>query len=162
MPGNNLPFSFLTISNDTNLTFPVIFRLHLWSVPAWPELRHFSTCCLQNLIMSSCHNGHPHLTACYSAIHPRQWNHSPPGCLEPPMSLSLRLLSVVWPSILSAFSGFEGNAKLFRDGWSVRMVQRKWKHPYQSPAACDSHIHTQRNTNGDVHQKRTRTFRHAS
>jgi len=105
------------------------------------------------------------LTACYCSIHPRQWNLSPPGCPEPPMSLSLRRLSVVWPILFSQPSlaprALPNCLRMDDLSGGSRGNRNIPINHQETTARTHTHTHTHRNTNGDVHPKRTHTFRRA-
>lgn len=67
-------FSAPAILNETS-PLPVTLRLGYISKAASVDQSSITQNLLPtNLIISSCFNDHPYLTACYSSIHPRQWN----------------------------------------------------------------------------------------
>lgn len=95
--------------------------------------------------------GHPYLTACYCSVHPWQWNHSPPGRPEPPMSLSLKLLSPVWahPLFLPSralrpapnclrIDDLSADPEETETFVSLELMTRTWMHPFCVHAASQA------------------------
>lgn len=144
VPFSHSPFRSLTVSNDTNQTSEQSFT-------SWAASLNWSST-LWYLLPTDSHNG-PLLR--WSPVPDSMLFFHPSRIVKPLASLLpgdsdesfiKATVSCVAHLFFSAFSGSEGAAKLFQDGWSVRRIQRKWKHPYPSPGACDTHGETQMET----------------